>query len=101
MRVYPITDLQLRKTCQSAFVSAPELEDPELTGEAAQKALVESSGKLAFLKLLLPKLKERGHRILLFSQVRPDLRCGLRERMRDLADGSSKSGWTGVRTCRP
>jgi chromodomain-helicase-DNA-binding protein 4 len=32
---------------------------------------VQGCGKMAFLKILLPKLKERGHRVLLFSQVGP------------------------------
>jgi hypothetical protein len=41
----------------------------ELPDAAQQKALIEASGKLTFLKLLLPKLQARGHRVLLFSQV--------------------------------
>jgi hypothetical protein len=44
------------------------MEAPE---EEQQKQLINGSGKLAFLKLLLPKLKARGHRVLLFSQVCP------------------------------
>lgn len=61
--------VQLRKICQHPYLSAPELEDLEAPEVQQQKALIEASGKLAFLKLLLPKLKERGHRVLLFSQV--------------------------------
>lgn len=34
-----------------------------------EKALIDASGKLKFLKQLLPRLKEKGYRILLFSQV--------------------------------
>jgi SNF2 family DNA or RNA helicase len=55
--------------CQHPYLSAPELENEDLPEKELHKQLVEGSGKLAFLKLLLPKLKERGHRILLFSQV--------------------------------
>jgi hypothetical protein len=52
----------------------PYLNEQELEGEGTseaerQKRLVETSGKLSFLKTFLPKLKERGHRVLLFSQV--------------------------------
>ena len=32
------------------------------------RALIEASGKLSFLGKLLPKLKEQGHRCLIFSQ---------------------------------
>lgn len=31
--------------------------------------LIDASAKLVLLKALLPKLRERGHRVLLFSQV--------------------------------
>jgi len=31
--------------------------------------LYEASGKLSFLHAMLPKLKEKGHRILIFSQM--------------------------------
>lgn len=44
--------------------------DPE---EKQHKELAQSCGKLAFLKLLLPKLKAKGHRVLLFSQVSSSL----------------------------
>jgi chromodomain-helicase-DNA-binding protein 4 len=45
------------------------LEDETLPQEEKQKKLIGTSGKLVFLKQLLPRLKERGHRVLLFSQV--------------------------------
>ena len=63
-------DGQLRKTCQHPYLSAPELEDESLPEAEQHKRLYNASGKLAFLRILLPKLKERGHRVLLFSQVR-------------------------------
>jgi chromodomain-helicase-DNA-binding protein 4 len=59
----------LRKICQHPYLSAPELDDENLAEEERHRLLTQSSGKLAFLKILLPKLKERGHRVLLFSQV--------------------------------
>lgn len=34
----------------------------------SHRNLVEASGKLQLLEMLLPKLKERGHRVLIFSQ---------------------------------
>lgn len=63
---------QLRKTCQHPYLSDPSLERLDLTDEEQHKRLTDASGKLLFLKQLLPELKRRGHRILLFSQVRHD-----------------------------
>ncbi|ORY25945.1 hypothetical protein BCR39DRAFT_542680 [Naematelia encephala] len=62
--------MELRKVCQHPYLSAPELENEDAPDEEQHKQLVTASGKLAFLKLLLPKLKERGHRVLLFSQFK-------------------------------
>ncbi|WVQ96489.1 hypothetical protein IAU59_003594 [Kwoniella sp. CBS 9459] len=62
--------VELRKICQHPYLSEPELEPLEATEEEQHKQLAESSGKLSFLKLLLPKLKTRGHRVLLFSQFK-------------------------------
>ncbi|KAK8858724.1 hypothetical protein IAR55_002953 [Kwoniella newhampshirensis] len=61
---------ELRKVCQHPYLSAPELESFELSEEEQHRQLINTSGKLMFLKLLLPKLKERGHRVLLFSQFK-------------------------------
>ncbi len=36
------------------------------------KALVQSAGKMVLLDKLLPKLKEGGHKVLIFSQM---IRC--------------------------
>lgn len=41
-----------------------------LSQEETLKQLVDASSKFRLLKLLLPQLKKRGHRVLLFSQVR-------------------------------
>ncbi|KAJ6627101.1 SNF2 family N-terminal domain-containing protein [Mycena sp. CBHHK59/15] len=39
-----------------------------LTSAETHEKLIDASAKLRFLKVLLPKLKARGHRVLLFSQ---------------------------------
>ncbi|WWD18619.1 hypothetical protein CI109_103072 [Kwoniella shandongensis] len=62
--------MELRKVCQHPYISAPELESLDIPEEEQQKQLINASGKLMFLKLLLPKLKQRGHRVLLFSQFK-------------------------------
>ncbi|WVR06482.1 hypothetical protein IAU60_003513 [Kwoniella sp. DSM 27419] len=62
--------MELRKICQHPYLSAPELEPLEANDEEQQHQLINASGKLQFLKLLLPKLKTRGHRVLLFSQFK-------------------------------
>jgi SNF2 family DNA or RNA helicase len=61
----------MRKVCQHAYLGAPTIdeEDSKLPMDEQHKRLIAGSGKMVFLKLLLPKLKERGHRVLLFSQV--------------------------------
>jgi chromodomain-helicase-DNA-binding protein 4 len=65
--------MQLRKICQHPYLVAPELENHSLPENEQHRLLVQGCGKMAFLKILLPKLKERGHRVLLFSQVSPPL----------------------------
>ncbi|KAK6908023.1 hypothetical protein I203_102024 [Kwoniella mangroviensis CBS 8507] len=62
--------MELRKICQHPYLSEPELESFDTPEVEQHKQLVEASGKLMFLKLLLPKLKERRHRVLLFSQFK-------------------------------
>lgn len=60
--------MQLRKCLAHPFIQSPALEDRTVDAEQAQRALIEGSGKLTFLAKILPKLKERGHRVLIFSQ---------------------------------
>lgn len=60
--------MQLRKCLAHPFVQAPDLEDRGVDPEQEQRALIEASGKLSFLAKILPKLKQRGHRVLIFSQ---------------------------------
>lgn len=47
-----------------------DIEPRGLSVQDAHHKLIDGSAKLRFLKTLLPQLKARGHRILLFSQVR-------------------------------
>lgn len=41
----------------------------ELDGIEIHKLMVHSSGKLVLLDKLLPKLKQNGHKVLIFSQM--------------------------------
>jgi len=45
------------------------IEPKDLAPDEVHEKLVSASAKLILLRMLLPKLKERGHRVLLFSQV--------------------------------
>jgi len=60
--------MQLRKCLCHPFVYSKEIEDRSVTAAVSHRNLVEASAKLQLLELLLPKLKERGHRVLIFSQ---------------------------------
>lgn len=64
--------MQLRKACQHPYLIAPTLENFDVRSDADWKLeaqrLVEASAKLVLLQKLLPILKERGHRVLIFSQ---------------------------------
>jgi SNF2 family DNA or RNA helicase len=60
--------MELRKTCAHPYLIAPELEPKGITAKKAYATFVDASEKLRVLQLLLPKLKERGHRVLIFSQ---------------------------------
>ena len=79
------TMMELRKCCnhpyllngaeesiidESAAQTKPptDPQDPELLA----RALVQSSGKLVLIDKLLPKLKDGGHKVLVFSQM---VRC--------------------------
>lgn len=60
----------MRKLFQHPYLVAPEMDNAELPQEEQHKQLIDASGKLLFLKQLLPRLKQRGHRVLLFSQFK-------------------------------
>ncbi|KAG2755489.1 hypothetical protein P692DRAFT_20793136 [Suillus brevipes Sb2] len=60
--------MQLRKCLQHPYLNSEDIEPRNLTPAEAHERLIGASTKLRFLKMLLPKLKAKGHRILLFSQ---------------------------------
>ncbi|KAK4277229.1 hypothetical protein QN277_015253 [Acacia crassicarpa] len=59
--------MELRKLCCHPYMLEgvePDIEDPK----EAYKQLLESSGKLQLLDKMMVKLKEQGHRVLIYSQ---------------------------------
>jgi chromodomain-helicase-DNA-binding protein 4 len=65
--------MQLRKCLCHPFVYSREIEERELEGAATFRNLIEASSKLQLLAIMLPKLQERGHRVLMFSQFLDNL----------------------------
>ncbi|KAI0778404.1 hypothetical protein BD413DRAFT_489884 [Trametes elegans] len=60
--------MQLRKCIQHPYLVSETIEPRGLSPQETHDRLVGASAKLRFLKMLLPKLRTRGHRVLLFSQ---------------------------------
>jgi superfamily II DNA or RNA helicase len=60
--------MQLRKCLCHPFIYSQAIEDRTTSPELARRNLIEASSKLMLLEIMLPKLKGRGHRVLLFSQ---------------------------------
>ena len=60
--------MQLRKCLCHPFVYSIEIEEKSSNEAISHKGLVEASSKLRLLEIMLPKLQERGHRVLIFSQ---------------------------------
>lgn len=60
--------MQLRKCLCHPFVYSREIEERTDIAAVSHRNLVEASAKLSLLEILLPKLQERGHRVLIFSQ---------------------------------
>ncbi|KAL8393058.1 hypothetical protein RB595_003021 [Gaeumannomyces hyphopodioides] len=60
--------MQLRKCLCHPFVYSDAIEDRDLDAKTMQAGLIEASSKLVLLNMMLPKLKENGHRVLIFSQ---------------------------------
>jgi SNF2 family DNA or RNA helicase len=65
--------MQLRKTLCHPFIYSREIEERSVEPTIAYQNLIEASGKLQLLSIMLPKLQERGHRVLLFSQFLDNL----------------------------
>ncbi|KAF2493171.1 hypothetical protein BU16DRAFT_528502 [Lophium mytilinum] len=74
--------IQLRKCLCHPFVYSRAIEERTDVATASHRNLVEASAKLQLLDLLLPKLKERGHRVLIFSQF-----LDMLDIMEDFLDG--------------
>lgn len=74
--------MQLRKCLCHPFVYSREIEERTDIAAVSHRNLVEASAKLQLLELLLPKLKERGHRVLVFSQF-----LDMLDIMEDFLDG--------------
>ncbi|KAK0208177.1 SNF2 family DNA-dependent ATPase [Desarmillaria ectypa] len=60
--------MQLRKCLQHPYLCFEDIEPSGLSPQETHEKLIDASAKLRLLKSLLPKLKARGHRVLLFSQ---------------------------------
>ena len=60
--------MQLRKCLCHPFVYSIAIEEKSAEAVVSHRRLVEASSKLQLLEIMLPKLKERGHRVLIFSQ---------------------------------
>lgn len=60
--------MQLRKCLCHPFMYSEAIEERNHDNTILQRNLVEASSKLLLLQTMLPKLHERGHRVLIFSQ---------------------------------
>ncbi|MCJ1282753.1 hypothetical protein MMC26_002078 [Xylographa opegraphella] len=60
--------MQLRKCLCHPFVYNMEIEERTANHIMSHRRLVEASSKLQLLEIMLPKLHQRGHRVLIFSQ---------------------------------
>ncbi|MCJ1271654.1 hypothetical protein MMC22_011559 [Lobaria immixta] len=60
--------MQLRKCLCHPFVFSRAIEERNPNAAVSHRNLVEASSKLKLLEIMLPKLQERGHRVLIFSQ---------------------------------
>ncbi|KAF7306761.1 SNF2 family DNA-dependent ATPase [Mycena indigotica] len=60
--------MHMRKNLQHPYLYDDSIEPRNLPPAETHEKLIDASTKLRFLKVLLPKLKARGHRVLLFSQ---------------------------------
>jgi len=63
--------MELRKCCNHPYLikEVEHIETEGLDEEAQMKNLIEASGKLVLVDKLLPRLKENGHKVLIFSQM--------------------------------
>ncbi|KAI9932811.1 hypothetical protein MW887_009063 [Aspergillus wentii] len=74
--------MQLRKCLCHPFIYSREIEERTSDAAESHRHLLEAAGKLQLLQLMLPKLQQRGHRVLIFSQFIDNL-----DIMEDFLDG--------------
>jgi len=60
--------MQLRKITCHPFVYSSEVEDKNVDPSVMDRNLIDAGAKLKLLELMLPKLHQRNHRVLMFSQ---------------------------------
>ncbi|KAL9131362.1 MAG: hypothetical protein Q9217_000689 [Psora testacea] len=60
--------MQLRKCLCHPFVYSRQIEERSRDPTVSHRNLVDASSKLQLLELMLPRLLDRGHRVLIFSQ---------------------------------
>uniref|UniRef100_A0A3B3QWE3 Chromodomain helicase DNA binding protein 1 n=1 Tax=Paramormyrops kingsleyae TaxID=1676925 RepID=A0A3B3QWE3_9TELE len=61
--------MELKKCCNHCYLIKPPEDNEFYNKQEALQHLIRSSGKLILLDKLLVRLKERGHRVLIFSQM--------------------------------
>lgn len=61
--------IELKKCCNHAYLTKPMDIEHKPVGDDHLKQLIRGSGKLVLLDKLLVRLKETGHRVLIFSQM--------------------------------
>ncbi|KAI5853165.1 P-loop containing nucleoside triphosphate hydrolase protein [Morchella snyderi] len=74
--------MQLRKVLGHPFFYSDAIEDRGFDQETLHRNLIEAGSKLELLNIMLPKLKARGHRVLMFSQF-----LGMLDVMEDFLTG--------------
>lgn len=74
--------MQLRKVLGHPFFYSDAIEDRSFDSITLHQNLIEAGSKLGLLNIMLPKLKERGHRVLMFSQF-----LGMLDVMEDFLSG--------------
>ncbi|KAL9105078.1 MAG: hypothetical protein Q9163_000091 [Psora crenata] len=60
--------MQLRKCLCHPFIYSRQIEERSRDPIVSHRNLVDASSKLQLLELMLPRLQDRGHRVLIFSQ---------------------------------
>ncbi|XP_012135150.1 chromodomain-helicase-DNA-binding protein 1 isoform X4 [Megachile rotundata] len=61
--------IELKKCCNHAFLTKPTENEKKESNEDYLQQLIRGSGKLVLLDKLLVRLRETGHRVLIFSQM--------------------------------